>query len=244
MREEPDRQLYNQLPFGTQVAIYTDFLFKEYLWKFRRHFSFRKESNKDYNFRSVLIRMRLQMKTQRELKNMSERNYENLEESNIPESKSLGIEFPFYNFRDQEYSKFMVKLMQNLEVKRISAGDTFVHELDECPEIVFVMDGKYDVGYQINNVKYFRRQFGHSTVIGGFQMAFNKKYIFHYKSRTVLSCYAIRRKAYKDLLNDFTVFEDCLKVKFFDNYLKQVYWPLIKLKNIDIEKFNVRDDYQ
>lgn len=91
----------------------------------------------------------------------------------------------------------MVALMQSLEIRKYNSSTIFIKELDECPEILFVMDGKYDIGYQINNDKYFRRQFGHSTIIGGFQMIFNKKYIFHYKCRGILSCYAIRRKAFK-----------------------------------------------
>ena len=80
----------------------------------------------------------------------------------------LHIEFPFYTYRDLEYCRFMLTLMSHLEVRKFKPGCTFIRELDECPEILFVMDGKYDVGYQVNNVKYFRRQFGHSTVIGGF----------------------------------------------------------------------------
>lgn len=174
-----------------------------------------------------------------------EQKYENIENMYVETgTQSLGIEFPFYSFKDQEYSKFMVMLMQNLEVRKINTGTLFINELDECPEILFVMEGKYDVGYQINNAKYYRRQFGHSTVIGGFQMAFNKKYIFVYKARTTMSCYSLRKKSYKKLADTFTTFEDSLKVRFFGNYLKQIYWPLIKVKNIDIEKFNVRDDYQ
>ena len=143
-----------------------------------------------------------------------------MDTSKIPKDDALGIEFPFYTLRDQEYSKFMVLLMQNLEVRKISAGSHFITELDECPEILFVMDGKYDVGYQINNVKYFRRQFGHSTIVGGFQMAFDKRFIFTYKARTTISSYSLRKKAYKQIMSKFPTFDDCLKVRFFDNYLK------------------------
>jgi hypothetical protein len=51
----------------------------------------------------------------------------------------------------------MVALMSRLEVRNIISNTLFVKELDECPEILFVMDGIYDIGYQINNIKYFRR---------------------------------------------------------------------------------------
>ena len=62
----------------------------------------------------------------------------------------------------------MILLMKNLECREYKAGEVIIEELDECSEVLFVTEGKYDVGFQINNVKYWRRQFGHSTVIGGF----------------------------------------------------------------------------
>lgn len=118
------------------------------------------------------------------------------------------------------------------------------YELDECLEVYFVMTGKYNVGYQINNTKFWRRQFGHSTCIGGFQMSFMKKYMFHHKARTMLKCYAIRRKNWMNIIEDFPKFNNALKVTFFNNYLRQVYWPILKFKNIDIAKFNRRSDYE
>ena len=118
------------------------------------------------------------------------------------------------------------------------------HELDECLEIYFVMEGKYNVGYQINNTKFWRRQFGHSTVIGGFQLAFMKKFLFHYKARTLLKCYGIRRKNWLNLMDEFPRFNNSLKVKFFNIYVRQVYWPILKFKNIDIAKYNKRRDFE
>jgi hypothetical protein len=41
-------------------------------------------------------------------------------------------------------------------------------ELGQCLEIIFVEKGKYDYGYEMNKKKMFRRQFGPSTIIGGF----------------------------------------------------------------------------
>jgi len=39
--EEKDKQIFSQLPGVCQRQIYTDFLFQEFLYKFRRFFSFR-----------------------------------------------------------------------------------------------------------------------------------------------------------------------------------------------------------
>jgi adenosine/AMP kinase len=43
-----------------------------------------------------------------------------------------------------------------------------VKELDECNEVLFVIDGRYNVGYEVNKNVRYRKQFGYSTLIGGF----------------------------------------------------------------------------
>ena len=40
--------------------------------------------------------------------------------------------------------------------------------MDEALEILFVEQGYYDVGYEINNRQFYQIQFGMSTNIGGF----------------------------------------------------------------------------
>jgi len=57
----------------------------------------------------------------------------------------------------------MTKIMQFLEISQILEGEIIAKELDECNEILFVMDGKYDIGYQINKKIRYRKQFGDST---------------------------------------------------------------------------------
>jgi len=47
-----------------------------------------------------------------------------------------------------------------------------VQELDEPQEVLFVMQGNYDVGYELNKKCYMRRKFGPSTLIGAFEMSF------------------------------------------------------------------------
>ena len=84
----------------------------------------------------------------------------------------MGLQFPFYGYEDEDYCEFMISLMQNLEIRNYKAGQILHHELDECDEVLFVLEGKYDVGYEINKVNNWVRQFGHSTIIGGFQMCF------------------------------------------------------------------------
>ena len=60
-------------------------------------------------------------------------------------------------FEDDEYSNFMTKVMRNLEIRKIYKGDIIAKELDECNEILFVFQGKYNIGYEINRKNRFRK---------------------------------------------------------------------------------------
>lgn len=57
---------------------------------------------------------------------------------------------PFYNFNDQEYRQFILKLMFSLEPRVYSPNEIIYEELDDASEILFVMEGTYNVGYILN----------------------------------------------------------------------------------------------
>ena len=76
--------------------------------------------------------------------------------------------FPFLTFNDDKYSEFMTLIMQNLELRLFKKGELIYRELDECHEVIFVFSGRYNVGYELNTVRRYRKQVGPSTVIGGF----------------------------------------------------------------------------
>ena len=50
--------------------------------------------------------------------------------------------------------------------------------MEECMEILFVDKGRWKVGYEINKKQFFRRQFGESTIIGGFEICYEKRFKF------------------------------------------------------------------
>lgn len=49
------------------------------------------------------------------------------------------IKFPFYTYSDDNYSQFLLAIMQNLEVRYFNAGEMIYHELEECNEALFVV---------------------------------------------------------------------------------------------------------
>ena len=51
-------------------------------------------------------------------------------------------------------------------------------ELEECNQIMFVMSGRYNVGFEINKKRYYRKQFGPSTIIGAYNVCFKKRHLF------------------------------------------------------------------
>jgi signal-transduction protein with cAMP-binding, CBS, and nucleotidyltransferase domain len=101
--------------------------------------------------------------------------------------------------------------MENLEVRFYEKGEIIIRELDECNEVLFVLEGVYNVGYEINKIVKYRRQFGFSTVIGGFQICFKKRYIFNYMANTNMICYALRRKQWLEIMKQFPEFSTIIK---------------------------------
>lgn len=55
------------------------------------------------------------------------------------------------------YCSFMKNLMNSLEIRKFREGQIIAHEMEESLEVMFVNKGRYDIGYEINNKKFFRR---------------------------------------------------------------------------------------
>ena len=128
------------------------------------------------------------------------------QEGKIQYEYKKNIRFPFLTFGDDKYSRFMTLIMQNLEVRKFNAGEYIAKELDECLEVLFVISGRYNVGYELNNVERYRKQFGPSTIIGGFLVSFQKRFNFVYKAQTDVMCYAIRKKQWMSIMSQFPRF--------------------------------------
>ena len=71
-------------------------------------------------------------------------------------------------FQDQKYQNFMKRIFVSLGIRQYHKGEMIAEELDECLEVIFVSQGKYNAGYQVNKKSRYRRQFGESTIIGLF----------------------------------------------------------------------------
>mmetsp|Transcript_10104 Transcript_10104/g.15431 ORF Transcript_10104/g.15431 Transcript_10104/m.15431 type:complete len:115 (+) Transcript_10104:212-556(+) len=113
----------------------------------------------------------------------------------------------------------MTQLMSSLEVRIYKPREVLVRELDETTEVLFVMEGRYNAGYEIDNKSIMRRQFGPSTMIGCFNLCFSCRYLFAYtSSKSGLKGLAVRKKNWSSLLSAFPKFDRQIKQKSFSYY--------------------------
>ena len=61
-------------------------------------------------------------------------------------------------------------------------------------------------GYEVNKKKIYRRQFGASTIIGGFQVQFEERHQFNIKASTEINGYAIVKSNWKKIMHEFPTF--------------------------------------
>lgn len=79
----------------------------------------------------------------------------------------------------------MIDMLQTLEPRREDKNFILLHELDEVAEVIFIMNGIYDIGFEINRCPHMVLRFKNSNVIGAYGVTFNKRAIFIYKTYTV-----------------------------------------------------------
>jgi hypothetical protein len=73
--------------------------------------------------------------------------------------------------------------MNGLELRTFKDNEVVANEQDESLEVLFIDHGTYDVGYEINKKVFYKRIFGPSTCIGGFQICYGKRFSFVYRAR-------------------------------------------------------------
>lgn len=75
-------------------------------------------------------------------------------------------------------------------------------ELDDCSEILFVEEGFYKVGFQVNNTEYLRLIFGKSTSIGAYNVMFMVRHELIYKATSSMFCFALRVIEFNEIMNE------------------------------------------
>ena len=97
--------------------------------------------------------------------------------------------------------------MNFLETRFYREEELIINEMDEAFELTFVETGKYKVGFEVNKKRFFKRQFGESTTIGGFEICYQKRFMFMYVAKTWMDCQAIRKSVFLNILNQYPEFK-------------------------------------
>ena len=105
-----------------------------------------------------------------------------------------------------------------LEVRIFIPEQIIAEECDECLEMLFVESGIYSIGYLINNRPKLRLRFGVPTVIGGFQLAYKRRYDFIYKTYVEMRCLSMKRRQWMQIEEAYPDFITEMKIKLWTHY--------------------------
>lgn len=180
------------------MNIYSDFLFRVFLFKFKKFFQF--------------PMTRFNPKTKREIKHA------------------------YFNWQNQDYQEFMIHILKALEPICFEAN-SFISNLDEdVEEVIFIEQGVYDIGFNLNHMKRFKLRFGAKTVVGAFNVCFDKHQMFIYKTVTQCSGYFVRKLRWKQIMEMFNEFDIIMKRKVLFEFIVRVIRPVKKFREDDLKK--------
>lgn len=66
----------------------------------------------------------------------------------------------------------MIEFMKLMEARLFEPREVILKELEECNDIIFVQEGSYNIGYEINYKILLRYRFGARTYVGAFNVLF------------------------------------------------------------------------
>mmetsp|Transcript_440 Transcript_440/g.419 ORF Transcript_440/g.419 Transcript_440/m.419 type:complete len:133 (-) Transcript_440:280-678(-) len=128
----------------------------------------------------------------------------------------------------------MIEILKSLEPRIFAPREIIYVELDEVNEILFIESGEYDIGYEVNKTEKFKLRLGSYSVIGAFNICFNKRQIFIHRTHTECKGYSIRKQQWKRIMDDFPEFFSILKRKVLYEYITKIRKPIMQYKEKDI----------
>lgn len=125
----------------------------------------------------------------------------------------------FYTWQHSEYQAFMITILQSLEPIRFAARTLIFNELDDVNEVVFIEKGLYDIGYEINKKNIFKLRQPNKSVIGSFEVCFDKRMLFIFKTFHECRGYLIRKQNFRSLEKEFPDLFHSLKMNALFHYI-------------------------
>tara|TARA_B110000285_G_C15131051_1_gene623618 strand:- start:1139 stop:1552 length:414 start_codon:yes stop_codon:yes gene_type:complete len=103
----------------------------------------------------------------------------------------------FFTWESSMYSNFMFDLLRVLEPRIQQKNEIIFNELDEVNEVIFFMSGAVDIGFEINRKQAYVLRIDNNMLIGAYNVAYNKRSKFIYKTYKDCSGFSIRRLDWK-----------------------------------------------
>ena len=138
----------------------------------------------------------------------------------------------------------MIEILGKLEPRKFAARETIYYELDEVNEIIFIETGEYNIGYEVNKIEKFKMRLGQNTVIGAFNICFNKRQIFIHRTHGECAGFYIRKKHWKKIMDNYPEFFSIMKRKVLYEYITKIRKPIMAHKEKDIVHYDQRADFQ
>lgn len=206
--------IVSQLPFPLKEKIYFDCLFYQFWKRFQNYFEFRKPDQVQMN------------------------------ENPDSDWKEIIVEHRRYILdKDFDFRSFMLQVMMALEPISYERNEIISDELDEVTEILIIMKGITDVGYQINSIpRFVLRHYG--GIIGDYFVTFSKRSMFIIKTHTYVKGFFIRKKAWHDIIElpEHKEIKQSIYKKVSDNF-EQTKDRIMRYKIKDLQRLAMRSDY-
>lgn len=140
----------------------------------------------------------------------------------------------------------MIEILQNLEPIKKGPDILLYEELDECTEVLFFIEGEYNVGYTLNRQEKFPMRLKGHTCIGAYEVTYNKRTLFIYKTVEICWGYFIRKQNWINIMSneDNKSFIYDAKTKIRNDFNKNIKEVLKSCKEYDVKKLSRRADYQ
>ena len=137
----------------------------------------------------------------------------------------------------------MLAILQNLEPRFERKGLILYNELEEISEIFFVSKGSTDIGYQVNKKPKFVIRYTDKTMVGAYNVSFNKRSLFIYKCSTDCHGYFIRKQKWVSILSQDKDIETFINQNVEKWYINQIKRKVLQLKEKDLMKMSIRKDF-
>ena len=111
-------------------------------------------------------------------------------------------------------------MMNHLQPRHEHAGTVLIEELESVLEVIFILDGQIEIGYEINkkDVAVWRNPTHSAAMIGAYNCTFNKRAIFFYRVVKDIKGYYITKRNWRDLLDAYPTISENFKRNVIEDY--------------------------